>query len=117
MKMIQQAVADGKAFREKSTPPQEIEKIMRGRGFSPHNARRIRKEILGEPLLDDIPTGDTVLAADIKANTVRVTLLRDLGIDLYDIVRFRSKDYQVQRLVRENQKYVITLKEFARTEI
>ncbi|OGH57294.1 MAG: hypothetical protein A3G34_04465 [Candidatus Lindowbacteria bacterium RIFCSPLOWO2_12_FULL_62_27] len=114
LKLMQKAVADGKALREKQTPPEDIEKIMRDRGFSAHVAKRIRREIMGQPLTDEISTADTVKIEDLKTNTVRLTLRKDAGVDLYDIVRYRAKDYQVQKMSKVGENFVVLLKEFAR---
>ena len=113
LRLVQQAVPDGKKLREKNSTPQEIEKIMRAKGFSPHNAKRIVKDVMGEALTDDITNADIVETQEIKSNTVRVSAGRDLGLDIHDIVRFRSRDFQIQMVVPKGGLFVYTLKEFA----
>ncbi|OGH57409.1 MAG: hypothetical protein A3G34_04430 [Candidatus Lindowbacteria bacterium RIFCSPLOWO2_12_FULL_62_27] len=113
LKLVQQAVQDGKKLREKNTARAEIEKIMRAKGFSPHNARRIVKDTMGEPLEDEIAPADIVDTQEIKSNTVRVTVRRDLGVDIHDIVRFRARDFQAQMVKPAGDGFVYTLKEFS----
>jgi len=113
--LIQQAVRDGKQIKEKGTPAAEIEKIMKARGFSPHNAKRIIREVMGEALADDIPAAEIINMQELKSNCTRITVRRDFGIDLHDIVRFRSRDYQAQKVERRDDLFLYTLKSFART--